>query len=129
MRRTLIALVATAGAVLGSGLVVVEPAAARDAGTRVAVSVRPAHGRPKTAWLTCDPAGGSHRRADEACAALAAAGGDPHAIPPTDTMCTTEFAPVTATAIGRWRGRAVRYRETFGNRCVLRVQTGPLFRL
>jgi hypothetical protein len=129
MRRTLIALIATASAALTGAFLAAEPASAAGRDTRVTVTVRPAKGPVKSAWLTCLPAGGSHRRAQAACAALEAAGGDPSAIPPADTMCTTEFAPVTAKAKGRWQGRSVRYRKTFSNACQMRLETDALFRL
>jgi hypothetical protein len=40
-----------------------------------------------------------------------------------------QYDPVTVTATGRWEGRAVRYQHTFGNACLLHVDTGPVFSL
>jgi hypothetical protein len=108
---------------------VAVPAAAAGRDTRLAIVVRPAVGEASSAWLTCDPTGGTHRRAGRACAVLRLADGDPHSIPAGDGFCTMEYAPVTATLRGRWHGQAVRYRETFGNRCTLRQATGQLFQI
>jgi cytochrome c1 len=82
------------------------------------------------ASLTCGPAGGTHKLAKEACAALAAVNGDfakLHVV--KDQACTMIYDPVTVTAIGRWRGSVVRYEHTYGNACSLRVETGPVFGL
>jgi len=79
------------------------------------------------ATLTCDPAGGTHRRAREACATIAAVGGDFGALHVDGGACTMQYDPVTVTATGLWRGKPVRYRHTFGNACVLHLETGPVF--
>jgi hypothetical protein len=83
----------------------------------------------RTASLTCGPAGGSHQLAREACAAISSVRGDLGALHVSDDMCTMQYEPVTVTATGRWKGRTVRYQRTFGNSCVLRVETGPVFSL
>ncbi|WP_170102268.1 SSI family serine proteinase inhibitor [Streptomyces viridosporus] len=78
--------------------------------------------------LLCDPPRG-HRHAAEACAELAAAGGDIAAIPPKDVHCPMVHAPVTARAHGQWGGRSVAYTETFPNHCVMTARTGSVFAL
>jgi hypothetical protein len=83
----------------------------------------------RRAVLTCAPAGGTHQQAKAACTALNAAHGDPAALVPSDGMCTMQYDPVTVTATGRWHGKIVRYKHTFGNACVLRTDTGAVFAL
>jgi hypothetical protein len=83
----------------------------------------------RSASLTCNPAGGTHQQAREACAAISAVRGDLAALHVSDGMCTMQYEPVTVTASGRWKGKAVRYQRTFGNACVLWVETGPVFSL
>ncbi|MEZ3179138.1 subtilase-type protease inhibitor [Streptomyces pimonensis] len=78
--------------------------------------------------LRCDPPRG-HRRAAEACAELAAVDGRIADIPAKDLVCPMIFAPVTAHASGRWRGRPVDYTETFSNTCMLTARTGSVFAL
>ncbi|MFE2417486.1 SSI family serine proteinase inhibitor [Streptomyces hokutonensis] len=78
--------------------------------------------------LLCDPPQG-HARAAEACAELAAAGGDIDAIPAAGVFCPMVYAPVTAHARGEWKGRQVDYTRTFSNRCVLAARTGDVFAL
>ena len=129
MRRSLIIL-STAGAALAAALVAAQPAAAGvGAATRLTVSVKPATGPAKIAWLTCQPAGGTHQRAVEACATLAAAGGDPRKIPDADGMCTMEHAPVTLKVTGHWQRRTLRYKQTFSNACVMDLGVGAVSRL
>jgi hypothetical protein len=79
------------------------------------------------ATLTCGPAGGSHRSARKACAAIGAVNGSLDKLVPAQTMCTMQYDPVTVTATGSWRGSALRYTHTFSNSCVLGADTGPVF--
>jgi len=127
LRRTVIALIAAAGAALTGTFLAIEPAQAATRDTRLIATLRPATGPVRAVWLSCRPAGGNHPKAAAACATLAQAGGDPRRIEPADGMCTMEYAPVTATLNGRWRGRAVRYRVQHGNACALGLATGPVF--
>jgi len=76
--------------------------------------------------LTCT-AGDVHPQAKKTCATLKKAGGDPGKITPAKTMCTMEFAPVTATATGTFLGKSVNWKAQFGNACEMRRATGVLF--
>ncbi|MCZ0206174.1 SSI family serine proteinase inhibitor [Streptomyces sp. UMAF16] len=76
--------------------------------------------------LRCDPPG-PHARAAEACAELAAAGGDIGRIPAENVFCPMIYAPVTARALGRWNGRTVAFRETYTSACVMKARTRHVF--
>jgi subtilisin inhibitor-like len=76
--------------------------------------------------LHCDPAGGGHPRAVQACDQLARNGGR-FTKPAGNMACTLQYAPVQVTAGGRWRGRAVQFTKSYGNSCELRAHTGALF--
>lgn len=78
--------------------------------------------------LLCDPPQG-HAHAAEACAELAAVGGDIDAIPAGSVFCPMIYAPVTAHARGEWQGRPVDYTRTFSNGCVMAARTGDVFAL
>jgi hypothetical protein len=78
--------------------------------------------------LLCDPPQG-HARAAEACAELAAAGGDIDAVPAKSLYCPMIYAPVTAHAHGEWEGRQVDYTRTFSNGCAMAARTGGVFSL
>ncbi|MFJ4471810.1 SSI family serine proteinase inhibitor [Streptomyces sp. NPDC089424] len=78
--------------------------------------------------LLCDPPQG-HGRATEACAQLASVGGDIGRLPLKHAYCAMVHAPVTVHARGHWRGRAVDYRQTFGNACETEARTGAVFAL
>ncbi|MFG2039198.1 SSI family serine proteinase inhibitor [Dactylosporangium sp. NPDC048998] len=112
-----------------------DAAMARDGsatGTQLVLTVakgdssRPAQRR---AVLTCQPAGGSHRQAYDACTELAKAGGKFDRLQLNGGVCTLQWDPVTVTATGRWKGRKVAYRHTFGNACTLSTTTGAVFSL
>jgi subtilisin inhibitor-like len=74
-------------------------------------------GRIGSVVLTCDPAGGTHPKHDQACAVLTSAGGDFSRIPARHQMCTLIYAPVDVTAVGTWHGKPVSFRTTYANRC------------
>ena len=78
--------------------------------------------------LLCDPPQG-HAHAAEACAELAAVGGDIDAIPAGSVFCPMIYAPVTAHARGEWQGRPIDYTRTFSNGCVMAARTGDVFAL
>lgn len=97
------------------------------AANRLILAVSTAEGTRSVATLRCGPAGGTHPAAAKACAAIARARGDLTRLPARAGFCTMQYAPVTATAAGRWAGQRVWYRRTFGNACELALTTGPVF--
>jgi hypothetical protein len=122
-------LCAGAGTVLAAAPAQAQPGAAR-AGGALALSVTPAAPgatSARSALLRCDADGGTHTAATAACDDLRAVAGDVAALTTTDGICTREYAPVTATAIGLWQGRPLSYRATFANECELLLATGSVF--
>ncbi len=85
-------------------------------------------GGPRTVTLTCDPAGGRHPDAREACDELTAANGGFTRLAATRGMCPMLFAPVTASASGTWRGTPVSWSREYANGCMLTRNTGAVFR-
>ncbi|MFF3226033.1 SSI family serine proteinase inhibitor [Nocardia suismassiliense] len=81
----------------------------------------------RSATLTCGPAGGTHPRAKEACAALTAAKGQFDELEGDVSTCTTEYDSITATATGTWNGVAIEWQNTFANECELHGATVPVF--
>jgi hypothetical protein len=81
----------------------------------------------RAATLRCEPQGGDHPAAAEACAELTRVDGDFIALRGQDGICTKEYRPVTVTVTGIWRGRHTSYRSTFANRCMLIQAKGPVF--
>ncbi|WNI17115.1 SSI family serine proteinase inhibitor [Actinacidiphila sp. ITFR-21] len=87
-------------------------------------------GGTRTALLYCEPAPhGPHPFAGPACVDLTVARGDFDALPGRPAVCHEDYAPVTATADGRFADRRVHWRKKFANPCVLRAATGPVFAL
>lgn len=91
------------------------------------LSVRPEMGVPSTTQLNCEPAGGLHKNAKEACDALAPVEGDFTKMEDAGALCTMELNPTKATLKGKWRGKKVVFEEVFSNPCVLRAHTGKVF--
>ncbi|MGA4862851.1 SSI family serine proteinase inhibitor [Streptomyces lavendulocolor] len=79
--------------------------------------------------LRCSPRpSGPHPDAEGACAALDTARGNLDRLPGDQHPCTKRFDPVTARAVGEWRGLRLEWRRTYPNACVLDTAAGPLFR-
>ncbi|QRN81776.1 MAG: subtilisin inhibitor-like 2 domain protein [Nocardiopsis sp. BM-2018] len=72
--------------------------------------------------LACDPAGGGHARAQEACDLIAEHGDIASVTSVGDGFCTMEYRPVTVRVSG-----AEEYEETFGNQCVMNSAKGAVF--
>ena len=126
-------ILALACAVAGSAFVA-GPAQAQSSATpsrsTLVLSVAPdqqSGTSARTALLRCDTDGGVHAAATAACDDLRAVTGDIGALAAGDGICTYEYAPVTAAAVGVWRGRPLSYRATFPNRCALLQHTGDVF--
>ncbi|GIG57571.1 protease [Longispora fulva] len=81
------------------------------------LTITPQSGPESEVTLTCGPAGGTHPSPEDACAKLAAAGGDLLRLTPTDEPCTLEYAPVRVHVAGAWHGGLMDYVATFPNRC------------
>jgi hypothetical protein len=99
--------------------------------TKLTMSVQAAHTKKHTVTLKCDPARGSHPHAADACNALAMAHGKIKNLPPREQFaaCPMIYMPVTAKAVGVWRGHVVNYRKTFANECTMMQATGSVFDL
>lgn len=112
-----------AAAVLGLGGIAAPqvPAAALQ------LTMHETTGRVSAASLTCDPTGGTHPKAAEACATLTAAHGDISRIKPRLQRCTMIYAPVDVAAFGTWHGEPVTFHATFPNRCSADAQTASVF--
>jgi hypothetical protein len=97
-----------------------------EPGAHLTVSYLADAGSAAAVKLDCDPAGGGHPKAAEACAVLDAAGGKPSRIPPAHTACVMIFAPVQAEVRGTWHGKSVQWRHRYGNSCEMRRALGAL---
>jgi hypothetical protein len=82
----------------------------------------------QTVKLSCNPTGGLHPEAAQACAILRSTGADPARIRPAHVMCMMLYAPVTARLAGTWRGTRVRWSHQYGNSCEMTRATGVLFK-
>jgi hypothetical protein len=81
----------------------------------------------RAALLICDPVGGSHPAAEQACGELATVAGDIAALSEDSGPCIMIYDPVTVTAEGWWQGQVKSFRTTYPNSCVLYRQTRAVF--
>jgi hypothetical protein len=90
-----------------------------SAGTSLKISVVADKGAtPKVMSLKCDPAGGNHPQATQACAALAEAGAKVFKPVPKSQVCSMLYGgPQTATVKGTYNGKAVDATFTRTNGC------------
>jgi hypothetical protein len=77
--------------------------------------------------LHCEPSGGSHPNAQQACDELLRSDGDVQAVQDSDALCTFEYRPVHVTAVGSWHGQRRNFDHVYANACVMRVDTGSVF--
>ena len=97
--------------------------------TRLALKATIGSAAARSATLTCDPVGGTHPKAAEACADLAKSHGNVRQQPNSKNprACFMIYAPVTVSAEGEWRGESVHFSAKFPNTCVMHAQTGSIF--
>ena len=74
------------------------------------------------ATLDCDPVGGHHPRAQEACDLIAEHGDIASVEVAADGVCTMIYRPVTVRVSG-----IEEYEETFSNECVMHNAKGAVF--
>jgi hypothetical protein len=124
MKRAMTAVVLLLVALAAAGPAAAAP---RRPGIDLVISYMAEAGYAAAVTLTCNPVGGAHPRAAKACAALKKTGGKPAKLKPAKTICTLEYAPITAEIEGTWKGRGMRWSKTFPNPCALRRATGVVF--
>ncbi|MFD9704762.1 SSI family serine proteinase inhibitor [Lentzea sp. NPDC059081] len=91
------------------------------------LSLQSEMGTFSTTQLTCEPAGGTHRNAKEACDQLIPVEGDFRRLEATGAMCTMELNPTKATLRGKWRKKRIDFQQVYSNPCVVRAFTGKVF--
>lgn len=81
-----------------------------------------------TAKLTCEPTGGDHTNAKQACDELGSVNGDFTKLTRSEQACILIYQPVTAVVTGNWGGTRVNFEKTYGNSCELNASTGAVFK-
>jgi hypothetical protein len=117
----------TAALTAAALLAVAGPAAAAAPKIDLVVSYMADAGYATAVVLTCNPVGGVHPKAAAACTALKKVGGRPERLKPARTLCTLEYAPITAQITGTWKGKKVRWARKYPNHCDLTRSTGVVF--
>jgi hypothetical protein len=120
----MISSIAVAAALLAG----VAPAPAAVQLSRLTLTYTASAGYADAIRLTCDPTGGPHPEAAQACSTLRRTGADPARIKPAQVMCMDLYAPVTARITGTWRGGRVKWSHQYGNTCEMTRATGVLFK-
>jgi len=96
-------------------------------GAELALALHDNGGHAGTVNLECHPSGGTHPGRGKACRSLTLAGGDFDRLPREAGMCPLIWAPVTATATGRWQAKPVLWTHTYPNSCVAARESGGVF--
>lgn len=102
------------------------PAQAAEPAGAYLLTVAPREGPASTWSLSCDPDGGTHGAASQACDQLESVDGEVGRIPALHGPCTLEHAPVRVTADGSWRGGTRHFARTYPNRCAAVRDTGGI---
>lgn len=128
--RRLVRVLTIAAVVLSTELILADAtAAAPEPRTALVLSISEGTelaSNARTVQLLCEPTGGDHPKAQQACDALARVDGNFDALD-IELICTPEYQPFTATADGLWRGRRVHYQQTYPNLCFLESHLSPVF--
>ncbi|MFD5826742.1 SSI family serine proteinase inhibitor [Lentzea sp. NPDC060358] len=103
------------------------PAASLVPESGLVLSLQPRMGVLSTTQLTCEPAGGTHRHAQQACDLLMPVQGDFRRLGATNAMCTMELNPTKATLRGKWRTKRIDFQQVYPNPCAVRAHTGEVF--
>jgi hypothetical protein len=84
---------------------------------------------PHSVTLQCDPTGGSHPKAAQACSDLTRSHGG-FSVATRDQSpraCFMIYSPITVSAEGTWQGQGVHFQSKFPNTCALHSKTGSIF--
>ncbi|SER26192.1 Subtilisin inhibitor-like [Lentzea xinjiangensis] len=104
-----------------------SPLAAPLHASGLVLSVQPESGPLRTTQLNCEPSGGLHPHAEQACDQLTPVEGDFRRLEETGAMCTMELNPTKATLRGKWRKKRIDFQQVYSNPCVVRAFTGKVF--
>jgi hypothetical protein len=128
MIRTVVGVAAATAALLMGALLMGAAPAQATPQSRLTLTYLAQAGYADAVRLTCNPTGGPHPEAAQACAVLRSTGADPTRIKPAQVMCMMLYAPVTAQITGTWRGGRVKWSHRYGNTCEMTRATGVLFK-
>jgi hypothetical protein len=110
------------------------PAAATEAGSASSLVIT-AYDGEDTSWpvgsevtLKCEPTGGSHTEAEDACASLTEADGDLDALPDRELICPEVYQPVTVEVGGKWNDMVVEFERTYANLCFAFSESDGVFK-
>ncbi|MFE5208739.1 SSI family serine proteinase inhibitor [Streptomyces sp. NPDC056600] len=79
--------------------------------------------------LQCEPTGGTHPTAADACAQLLAVDGQFDKLQPVGSAaCPPVWMPTTVTVTGTWRLQPVYWTKTYGSDCDAGFRSGYVFR-
>lgn len=97
--------------------------------SRLTLAVKAPHGVAHVVRLECQPSGGTHPHANNACRDVSLARGNFDRLPgdPQMIACTMEFRPMIASARGMWHGKRVHWQHQYPNPCVLVSKAGKVF--
>jgi hypothetical protein len=109
-------------------IVLTAPAARAEDSTRLVLKATTGTRAPHSVTLRCDPAGGTHPKAAQACSDLVQSHGEFSATRDrSPRACFMIYSPITVSAKGTWQGQSVNFGSKFPNACALHSKTGSIF--
>lgn len=129
MRPTLFGAAAAAVALIVLGI----PAGATGQGSASSLVITAYNGED-TSWpvvkevtLKCEPTGGSHAEAEDACASIESVGGNLDELLDRQLICPDVYQPVTVEVGGNWDDMVVAFERTYANLCFAFSQSDGVF--
>jgi hypothetical protein len=126
----------TAGSVLpaaAAGQASAPSAASSDASSLTSLTITKVHTYPEVVseqvTLRCEPTGGTHPTAEDACGKLLAVDGQFGELPLVPGFaCPPVWRPVTVTVTGTWRLQPVSWSKRYSSECDAHVLSDNVFR-
>jgi hypothetical protein len=129
MRPTLLAVAAAAVAFT----VLSTPAGAAPQGSASSLVITAYNGEDVT-WpvmaevtLKCEPTGGSHTEAEEACGSIESVDGNLDELLDRQLICPEVYQPVTIEVGGNWNDMVVAFEHTYPNLCFAFSESDGVF--
>jgi len=120
-------------AAAGAALVLATPAAATGQGSASSLVIT-AYNGDDTTWpvirevtLKCEPTGGNHEHAEDACASIESVGGNLDELLDRQELCPEVYQPVTIEVGGNWDDMVVAFEHTYANLCFAFSQSDGVF--
>jgi subtilisin inhibitor-like len=77
--------------------------------------------------LRCEPTGGTHVAAEQACTTLTTVNGNFERLWNTGALCPLIYQPVTVSVVGHWRKKPAMFKHSYDNQCFAATESAEVF--